>query len=136
MICGNEECDAHIHKSCYSVLLTIQNPKCPKCEKRFTDTPVRPLGERAAPREEDNFNRLIGRKKRSSAAARGGGPVGSDEDELDDDEEDGNGNGEDDDDDETDGRTQPLAGSSSAIAAGGSVSFGFLLEKRIVWVGC
>lgn len=90
IICGNIECDAHIHKTCYSMLMTAPRPKCTACSTEFGQIDVKPLGEKSVKRTEDHYNQMKGKRKRPSTAAKGKGraTAGAGEDADEDDEED------------------------------------------------
>ncbi|KAI9632787.1 uncharacterized protein MKK02DRAFT_41099 [Dioszegia hungarica] len=116
VICANSECESHIHKTCYTLLMTGRTPACPVCKKDFATYDPKPLGEKAVNRVEDTTTQIRTKRKRnteSGANGRAGPSRGGDDDEEDElEEEEG----------QTDNE-EPEEGSAGA-AGGSSVQVG------------
>ncbi|GFZ42412.1 hypothetical protein JCM24511_00127 [Saitozyma sp. JCM 24511] len=87
VVCGNEECDAHLHPYCHATILRAQNPRCPACQTSFTTHPPREVGEKAVSRAEDDYMGVNRKRKRP----RGTGESGGGADELESEEGEGEG---------------------------------------------
>ncbi|ORY29774.1 hypothetical protein BCR39DRAFT_530972 [Naematelia encephala] len=70
-VCSNDNCGAHFHGYCYEILARAQLPRCPECRSSFVDHPPSPIGEKAVPKDQDNWARDSLGKKRKRASRPG-----------------------------------------------------------------
>lgn len=82
--CSADDCEAHYHGSCYSVIqdATRSSAKCLKCKNTFDDYPPTPLGEKAVSSAQDDFS-SVQRKRKRPAGRKSRVQEPEEEDELD-----------------------------------------------------